>query len=184
MDEQQRNRMLDLARKTIHAELAERPLPPLAPFGCQDVQHAGGFVTLKNRGRLRGCIGTFSPHGTLPQTIQEMAVTATHDPRFFSDPVTADELDQLQIEVSVLSPLQRVTDPLCLELGKHGIYMKRGAASGCFLPQVATEQQWDKQTFLSQCCQGKAGLPPNAWKDPATEVYLFTAEVFGERHKA
>lgn len=183
MDEQQQKKMLELARKTVHAELTGRAPPPLAPFGCQDVQHAGAFVTLKNRGRLRGCIGTFAPQGPLPQTIQEMAAAASRDPRFFFDAVTADELDQLQIEISVLSPLQRTTDPLSLQLGTHGIHIKRGAASGCFLPQVATEQQWDVPTFLSQCCQGKAGLPPDAWKDPATEVYLFTAEVFAEPHE-
>jgi len=83
--------------------------------------------------------------------------------------------------ISVLSPMQRTKDPLSLELGVHGILIQRGGRSGCFLPQVAPEQQWTKEQFLSYCCSHKAGLSPDAWNDPATEVYLFSAEVFGER---
>ena len=180
MNDSQRAQMLQLARKTVRAKLAGQPLPDVAAFDCADVPHAGAFVTLRNRGRLRGCIGTFSPQGTLPETIRAMADTACDDPRFFADPVTLDELGELRIEISVLSPLTRTDDPLSLELGTHGIYIRRGAAGGCFLPQVATELGWDKETFLSQCCHGKAGLPADAWRDPDTEVLLFTAEVFGE----
>jgi uncharacterized protein len=83
----------------------------------------------------------------------------------------------------VLSPLERTTDPLSLRLGVDGIYIRRGYAAGCFLPQVATETGWTTEEFLSQCCSHKAGLPPDAWKDPKTEVYLFTAEVFGSPHR-
>lgn len=181
MNDQQRALMLQLARDTLQAKLTGQPLPDVAPFESVDVPHAGAFVTLRNRGRLRGCIGTFSPQGTLPETIRDMARAACDDPRFFADPVGLDELAELGIEISVLSPLTPTDDPLSLELGKHGIYIRRGMAGGCFLPQVATELGWDKETFLSQCCRGKAGLEPDAWKDPDTEVLLFTAEVFGEQ---
>ena len=117
-------------------------------------------------------------------TAAEMAkASATSDPRFFSDPITAEELDQLDIEISVLSPLQRTMDPLSLRLGVDGIYIKRGYATGCFLPQVATETGWSKEEFLSYCCSHKAGLPADAWKGPKTEVYLCTAEVFGAPFK-
>jgi len=120
----------------------------------------------------------------LIELVAEMAkASATSDPRFFSDPITAEELDQLDIEISVLSPLQRTMDPLSLRLGVDGIYIKRGYATGCFLPQVATETGWSKEEFLSYCCSHKAGLPADAWKDPKTEVYLFTAEVFGAPFK-
>ena len=105
--------------------------------------------------------------------------SATGDPRFFADPITPRELDQLDVEISVLSPLRRTDDPLSLRLGIDGIYIKKGRASGCFLPQVATETGWSKEEFLSQCCVHKAGLPSEAWNDPKTEVYLFTAEIFG-----
>jgi len=111
--------------------------------------------------------------------LRKPKASATGDPRFFADPISADELEQLDIEISVLSPLQRTDDPLSLRLGTDGIYIKKGRASGCFLPQVATEAGWGKEEFLSYCCAHKAGLPADAWKDPKTEVYLFTAEVFG-----
>ncbi|MBA7695770.1 hypothetical protein ES703_104405 [subsurface metagenome] len=109
--------------------------------------------------------------------------SATGDPRFFANPVTAEELDQLDIEISVLSPLKKTDDPLSLRLGTDGIYIKKGGFSGCFLPQVATETGWSKEEFLSYCCAHKAGLAPDAWKDKNTEVYLFTAEIFGTLFK-
>jgi uncharacterized protein (TIGR00296 family) len=92
-------------------------------------------------------------------------------------------LNQLDIEISVLSPLQKTDDPLSLRLGVDGIYIKRGRASGCFLPQVATESGWSREEFLSYCCSHKAGLESDAWRDPQTEVYLFSAEVFGADFK-
>ena len=109
--------------------------------------------------------------------------SSTRDPRFLADPITPDELDKLHIEISVLSPLERTDDPLSLELGTHGIYIKHGCTSGCFLPQVATETGWDAEQFLSYCCSHKAGLALDAWKDPKTEVYLFTADIFEARFR-
>jgi uncharacterized protein (TIGR00296 family) len=94
--------------------------------------------------------------------------------------VLLDELPGLRIEISVLSPMVRTTDPLSLIPGVHGVYIRRGGRSGCFLPQVAAEQKWDRETFLARCCEDKAGLPPDAWKEPETEVYLFGAEAFEE----
>ena len=180
MNDEDRRKLLRIAREAVEAEVLGKPRPPRPrePIGAEGF--SGAFVTLRTHGRLRGCIGTFAPRGTLPETVQEMAVAATHDSRFLHMPLTAQELPELEIEISVLSPLVRTEDPLSLELGKHGIYIRRGAASGCFLPQVATETGWSKEEFLSRCCEGKAGLPADAWRDPATEVYLFTAEVFSE----
>jgi uncharacterized protein (TIGR00296 family) len=112
--------------------------------------------------------------------VAEMAnASASSDPRFLGNPITAGELDNLEVEISVLSALQRSEDPLSLRLGVDGVYIKKGYASGCFLPQVATETGWSVEEFLAFCCSHKAGLPPDAWKDPRTEVFLFTAEVFG-----
>ncbi|MHC4337544.1 MAG: AmmeMemoRadiSam system protein A, partial [Planctomycetota bacterium] len=142
--------------------------------------HCGCFVTLKNQGRLRGCIGQFISEMPLIELVVEMAkASATGDPRFFADPIIPNELKQLDIEISVLSPLKRTDDPLSLRLGTDGIYIKKGGTSGCFLPQVATETGWSREEFLSYCCAHKAGLAADAWKDPNTEVYLFTADVFG-----
>jgi AmmeMemoRadiSam system protein A len=142
-------------------------------------EHCGCFVTLKNGEELRGCIGQFVSDMPLIELVVEMAVSsAARDPRFFNYQITEPELKDLDIEISVLSPLKKTDDPLSLELGVHGIYIKRGARGGCFLPQVAIETGWDKEEFLSYCCSHKAGLSPQAWKDPDTDVFLFTAEVF------
>ena len=184
MNDQQKQTLLKIARDTVEAVVCSRPAqkpesddPELnAPCGC--------FVTLKNRGRLRGCIGQFTSEAPLIELIAEMAkASATGDPRFLADPITFRELKQLDVEISVLSPLKRTDDPLSLQLGVDGIYIKKGRTSGCFLPQVAPETGWSKEEFLSNCCAHKAGLAPNAWQDPETEVNLFTAEVFGADFK-
>lgn len=185
MNDLQKEKLLKIAKDTVEADVSRKPAPPRtesddpelnAPCGC--------FVTLKNRGRLRGCIGRFVSEAPLIELVAEMAkASATGDPRFFADPVTPRELNQLDVEISVLSPLKRTDDPMSLRLGIDGIYIKKGSMSGCFLPQVATETGWSKEDFLSYCCAHKAGLPADAWKDPATEVYLFTAEVFGADFK-
>ena len=184
MNDQQKQTLLKVARDTVEAVISGEPTetpqsddPELnAPCGC--------FVTLKNHGRLRGCIGQFISESPLIELVAEMAKSsATGDPRFFADPITAGELDQLDVEISVLSPLERTDEPLSLRLGVDGIYIKKGRTSGCFLPQVATETGWSKEEFLSYCCAHKAGLAADAWRDPETEVYLFTADVFGAGFK-
>jgi len=176
--------LLKVARDTVNACLTGKPLPKPESDDPQLNAHCGCFVTLKNQDRLRGCIGQFTSDSPLLELVVNMAkASATGDPRFFDDPVSADELEQLDIEISVLSPLKQTDDPLSLRLGVDGIYIKKGFAAGCFLPQVATETGWSKEEFLSYCCAHKAGLPANAWKDPKTKVYLFTAEVFGSLFK-
>jgi uncharacterized protein len=183
MDAVQRQKLLKLARETIQARLAGQALPPVPQVDIDAHEFGGAFVTLHKAGRLRGCIGRFSPASGLAETVQQMASAAMEDPRFRDIPITSHDLPELDIEISVLSPMERTEDPLALELGTHGIYIRNGMHGGCFLPQVATEQGWDKEQFLSRCCLGKAGLAPDAWKDPRTEVYLFSAEVFGENEQ-
>jgi AmmeMemoRadiSam system protein A len=180
MNDNQRQTLLKTARDTVEAVITSGAVPKPESNDPELNAHCGCFVTLKNQGRLRGCIGQFTSEVPLVELAVEMAkASATGDPRFFADRITAGELDELDIEISVLSPLKRTDEPLGLRLGVDGIYIKRGCASGCFLPQVATETSWSKEEFLSYCCAHKAGLPADAWKDPTTEVYLFTAEVFG-----
>ena len=136
----------------------------------------GAFVTLHKDGKLRGCIGHIRARKPLIETIVEMAEAAAfQDPRF--PPVTAEELGQLEYEISVLTPLRRIKDVEEIQVGIHGIYMKRGVSSGLLLPQVATEWGWDRTTFLEHTCT-KAGLPEDAWKDKKTEIYIFSADVF------
>jgi AmmeMemoRadiSam system protein A len=180
MDEAQRQTLLKIARQTVKATVAGTPLPAPPSDDPALTTCCGCFVTLKTRGRLRGCIGQFTSDRPLIELVVEMAeASASKDPRFFDHPLSVRDMPNLEIEISVLSPLARTDNPLSLRLGVDGIYIKRGYAAGCFLPQVATESGWSKEEFLSYCCSHKAGLPADAWKDPKTEVYLFTAEVFG-----
>ncbi|MEN6332711.1 MAG: AmmeMemoRadiSam system protein A [Phycisphaerales bacterium] len=185
MDDTQKKQLLKIARDAVEAVVRGTPVetphsddPQLnAPCGC--------FVTLKTGDRLRGCIGQFISNCPLIELVAEMAeASVAKDPRFVDHRITPEELDEIDIEISVLSPLTRTNDPLSLRLGVDGIYIKRGYASGCFLPQVATETGWDAEEFLSYCCSHKAGLRADAWKDPRTEVYLFTAEVFDSPAKS
>jgi AmmeMemoRadiSam system protein A len=138
----------------------------------------GAFVTLKERGELRGCIGYMSPVKPLCMTVRDVAAEAAlHDPRFA--PVAPRELGDLEYEISVLSPLRRVTDWGKIQVGRDGLLVRRGEYEGVLLPQVATEEHWDRNTFLDETCM-KAGLAPGCWKDQETDVFAFTAVVFGE----
>lgn len=191
MNDSQKHALLKVAKDIVEAVIKHKPLPKIEADDPELSVHCGCFVTLKNIARhagggekLRGCIGRFIADCPLVDTVIEMAkASATGDPRFFSDPITPDELPELHIEISVLSPLKKTTDPLSLRLGIDGIYIKRGNATGCFLPQVAEETGWSKEEFLSYCCSHKAGLSAEAWRDPKTEVFFFTAEVFGGAYK-
>ena len=109
-----------------------------------------------------------------------MAQSASNDPRFVNNPITPAELPDLTIEVSILSPLTLTKDPEGLILGEHGIYIVANGFSGCFLPEVATDQGWSVEEFLGFCCSHKAGLSYDAWRNPETDVYLFTSEKFAE----
>ena len=170
--------LIETARSAIASRLSEKPgcypaaVTPALMLPC------GAFVTLKSDGCLRGCIGRISSAKSLLQTVKEVAVSsAFEDPRF--PPVTKAEWPRIRIEVSVLSPFTRVEDPRCVCVGTHGVMIRRGFSSGLLLPQVATEQGWDRETFLSHACR-KAGLPPDAWKNPGTQIEVFTATVFGQ----
>ena len=184
MNDVQKQTLLAVARETVEAVITSGPIPKPKSDDPKLNAHCGCFVTLKNKGRLRGCIGQFTSESPLIELVGQMAkASATGDPRFFANPITPGELKELDIEISVLSPLQQTDDPLSLRLGVDGIYIKKGRSSGCFLPQVATETGWSKEEFLSYCCAHKAGLAADAWKDPGTEVYFFTADVFGAEFK-
>jgi AmmeMemoRadiSam system protein A len=184
MNDEQKNAVLCVVRDSVKAVVAGTPAPSPKSDDPELNEHCGCFVTLKNRGRLRGCLGNFVSEVALIELVAEMArASATSDPRFAGDPVTAGELEHLDVEISVLSPLKLTDDPLSLRLGVDGIYIKRGFSTGCFLPQVADEAGWSKEEFLSYCCAHKAGLAPDAWKEAETVVYLFTAEVFGAYFK-
>jgi AmmeMemoRadiSam system protein A len=171
--------LLETARKTVVARTGGQPAPEVKAVYPILNEERGAFVTLHKHGDLRGCIGYIQAYKPLLETILEMAESAAlKDPRF--PPVTSDEVDELDIEISVLSPLEDITDVSRIEVGIHGIIIEQGWHKGLLLPQVATEQQWDRDTFLSQTCI-KAGLPPDAWKKKNTRIQIFSAEVFGEK---
>ena len=179
MDFRQQSILLKVVRDSVTAAVNNwTAAVPVSDENALKVK-CGCFVTLKNAGRLRGCIGQFTSSKPLIELTSEMAIAAaTNDPRFLADPITVEEIDNLEFEISVLSPLEKSDDPSSLRLGIDGIYIVQGHKSGCFLPQVATEAGWTEKQFLSYCCVQKAGLDADAWRDPQTVVYLFTAECF------
>lgn len=180
LNKNQRKKLLDIARKSIEAYLktgGKIKIKESDPKLCEEL---GSFVTLHEAGQLRGCIGNIVGHKPLYLTVRDLAVeAATGDPRFAS--VKFAELENIEIEISVLSVLEKVDSADKIEIGKHGVIVRRGFNSGVFLPQVATETGWTKEEFLAHLCAQKAGLEPNAWKDRSTEIFIFTAEVFSEK---
>ena len=177
----QKQTLLKLARQAIVAKLKGGNLPSWAEEITEKFQdkNFGAFVTLKKNTYLRGCIGLLESPLTIDQTIIKMAVAAaTQDPRFPC--LTLEELEGVKIEISVLSPLQVISDIEEIILGTHGVLIKSGDTSGVFLPQVAQETGWDLEKFLYELCVNKAGLPPKAWENPQTELHIFTAEIFHE----
>ncbi len=140
-------------------------------------RRSGCFVTIRQSGKLRGCIGNFQSELPLFREVARMALaSATRDPRFY--PMKEADLEAFDVEISVLSPLSKVDSTEEIEVGIHGIYIEKGFYRGVLLPQVATEHGWDRATFLKQTCV-KAGLPTNAWEADDAEIYVFSAQVFG-----
>jgi len=141
-------------------------------------QRNGCFVTIKQNQQLRGCIGNFQSELPLFKEVAQMAqASASKDPRFY--PLKEDDLANFSLEISVLSPLRKIEDIEEIEVGTHGIYIEKSFYRGVLLPQVATEHNWDRQTFLKQTCI-KAGLPTDAWQAEDADIYVFSAQVFGE----
>ena len=180
LTDQEKSELLALARKSAeYAVQTNKPYDPPASTSETLNREYGAFVTLTEAGMLRGCIGYTSPIKPLYITVRDTAAyAALRDPRF--RPVAASELSQLEYEISVLSPLRRVTDIEQIKVGRDGLLMKNGDSEGLLLPQVPVEQKWNRQTFLEQTC-AKAGMHTDCWKDENTDIFKFTAVVFGER---
>ena len=180
LNEKQKKRLLDIARKTIDEYVTSGKKIDFTEDDPLLLKNMGAFVTIHKQGRLRGCIGNIIGQGPLYLTVRDMAIqAATADPRFPA--VTPDELQNIDIEISVLSEPQKVENVDEIKMGVHGVIVKKGYASGVFLPQVAKETGWTKEEFLSNLCAHKAGLSPEAWKDKETQLYSFTAQVVGEK---
>lgn len=182
MNEAQKRTLLKIAKEMVEAAVRGKPIQKPQTDDAELLGEQGCFVTLKNGEQLRGCIGQFEADKPLIEMVSQMAVSSClYDSRFSGNPITTGELGELDIEISVLSPMVKTDEPENLRLGVDGIYITDGRRSGCFLPQVATETGWTAEEFLSYCCGHKAGLAADAWSDPDVEVYLFTADVFGAK---
>jgi len=177
----QKRELVAIARKTINQYVRTGKKMDVQETDKRLALNEGAFVTIHKNDRLRGCIGNIVSNKPLYETVRDMAIAAaTQDPRF--PKVQPDELEQIDVEVSVLS-LPRVIKSIDeIELGVHGVIVSKGPRHrGVFLPQVANETNWTKEEFMSQLCSQKAHLHPDAWKDPATKIEIFTADVFSEK---
>jgi hypothetical protein len=175
----EKDELLKIARQSVETAVKERKLYQCpTPASAILQRDRGAFVTLKEKGQLRGCIGYIAPMKALYLTVRDVAAAAAVEDRRFQ-PVTTAELGKLEYEISVLSPLRRVTDIKQIRVGQHGLVIKKGDYEGLLLPQVPTEQGWDRKTFLEQTC-AKAGLPPQAWQEEAADLFMFSALVFDE----
>ena len=170
--------LLTIARETIMAYVTSGKVPAFTVTSPGLIAERGCFVTIKQQGKLRGCIGNFVSDKPLYSLVQEMAIAAaTQDPRFY--PLKPSDLDDFELEISALSPLKKVSSVNEIQVGTHGLYITKNTYRGVLLPQVATEYGWDRETFLKHTCL-KAGLPEHAWKKEC-EISTFTALVFGEQ---
>jgi len=180
LTEEEKIELLKIARKTISDYLKDGNIERLdeSKLSSNLLAKAGAFVTLKEAGQLRGCIGSFNPDQSLYKVVQSMAIaSATEDYRF--TPVVKSEVSKLEIEISVLTPLKKINSINEIVLGKHGIYIKKGGRSGTFLPQVATGTGWNLEEFLGHCAQDKAFIGWDGWKD--ADIYTYEAIVFEEK---
>lgn len=172
--------LLKIARNTLVQYICNKKIPEInaSGFSATLKTPCGAFVTLNKNSVLRGCVGCFNAEEPLYKVIQQMAIaSSTQDNRF--PPVDPTEVSGISIEISVLSPMKKISSIDEIVLGKHGIYIKKGSHSGTFLPQVATGTGWSKEDFLGHCSRDKAGLGWNGWKD--AEIYIYEAAVFSEK---
>ncbi|MBP1595141.1 MAG: hypothetical protein H6Q05_518 [Acidobacteria bacterium] len=178
LDEDAQRELLALARTTLESYFTTGRVQESAIRNPALRRRSGAFVTLHKGNDLRGCIGLISDEGELCRTVQRCVLSAALEDSRFA-PVTREEVAALSIEISVLSPAQRVTDMGQIEVGRHGLIVSSGGFRGLLLPQVASKYEWDRETFLAQTCR-KAGLPATAWNRPGTVIQIFEAQVFSE----
>ncbi len=178
LNDREKEILLGIARKAVetHVRTGKSYIEPREEMTLN--LRNGCFVTIKQAGKLRGCIGNFQSELPLFKEVAEMAAaSATKDPRFY--PMKEEDLDNFSLEISVLSPLKKIEEIGEIEVGHHGIYLEKGFYRGVLLPQVAAEHGWDRETFLRQTCV-KAGLPTDAWRAEDAEIYIFSAQIFSD----
>ncbi len=178
LDDSDRAALLKLARATLEAHFAHESTPAYPASRKALSEQKGAFVSLHRGEELRGCIGQLYPDRELSKVVQHCVLSAAMEDMRFA-PVAPDELDNLSIEISVLSPFRRIQNIEEIEVGRHGLYIIQGHFRGLLLPQVATQYRWDRKKFLEHACL-KAGLSQSAWQDPRTIIQTFEADVFSD----
>jgi AmmeMemoRadiSam system protein A len=180
LSKKEKDYLLKIARRSIEAGVKGDTPPEITNCPENLTAPSGVFVSIYTFRELRGCIGFIeSPRSLIETVVEAAAKAALEDPRF--NPLTQDEIQDIELEISVLSPLKEVKDVNEIEVGEHGIVMEQGANRGLLLPQVATEYGWNRETFLNQTAR-KAGLAINAWKKGDVKIYIFSAEVFDDQN--
>lgn len=178
---EEERKLFQIARESIIQVLEKKSIPDYSVDEKNLLEKRGVFVTLTNHGQLRGCIGHFGQDHHLYEIVQQMAVaSATQDHRFFYNPITKKEMDDIHIKISILSPLKKIDSIDEIEVGKHGIWVVQGGRSGTYLPEVATQLGWNKIEFLEHCCAEKAGLPRDAWKTGA-DIFIYSSQIMDEK---
>jgi AmmeMemoRadiSam system protein A len=176
LNAEQQRRLLSIAREAVEQYVKTGRTLEVEETDPVLMRPGAAFVTLTKGGALRGCIGSLTADAPLAETVRTRAIdAATHDPRF--GPVQAKEIAELEIEISVLSPVRRVDSAEEIDISRHGVIVSSGSRQGVFLPQVAAETGWSREVLLSRLCQDKAGLEADAWKKGAA-LYVFTVQAF------
>ncbi len=179
LSDKEKEDLMYIAKESIRCAVIAEEIPDFQIESKILKENRGAFVTITKKGELRGCIGYTLPIDSLYKVVSEVAKSAAlHDPRFSA--LSEDELDTIDVDISVLSPLEEIKDISEIEVGKHGLLIEKGGFKGLLLPQVPIEYNWDRTKFLEQTCC-KAGLNKNAWKEPDTVIKKFSAEVFGDK---
>jgi AmmeMemoRadiSam system protein A len=181
LTQEQCDALLEIARQRIRGALGGYTAPGEISRDPALSQRAGCFVSLHKLAshQLRGCVGRIEADEPLEQSVAGVSASVIHDPRFAKDPVRLEELDSLELEISVISPLREVASPLQFDPDDDGIYLTIGGRTGCFLPQVARETGWGKEELLSRLCREKMNLSVDAWKDPSARMSVFTTVIIG-----
>jgi AmmeMemoRadiSam system protein A len=174
--------LLAVASEAVEAAVTGKPAPSHIVKNPELQVKAGCFVTLKNKGRLRGCIGCFTSNSPLWKTVREMAAaSAVRDDRFRYDPILPSETAELDIEISALSPMREVSDPFKeIVLGRDGVVIEEGGRRGTFLPQVASETGWSLEEFMGHCARDKAGIGWDGWKRKTAKIWAYTVTIVRE----
>ncbi|MBN2892006.1 MAG: AmmeMemoRadiSam system protein A [Bacteroidales bacterium] len=177
LSEEEKKTLMDIAQQTLASHVSGKTSTQIDKYQLTEnlKLKVGAFVTLYKNGDLRGCIGRFMPNNSLYKVVEDMTISAaSYDSRF--SPVSKNELGEIEIEISVLTPLQKISSIDEIEIGRDGIYIVKGGDSGTLLPKVASDNGWSKLEFLEYCSKYKAGIGTDGWKE--AELFIYQAIVF------